>query len=326
MLIKKPRSWELPESAVTSESRYRNRREIVKGLGLGIAAASLPGFGTGLSVGQALAAVADPTAHLYPVDRNNGFEGGRDITPEKLTSRYNNFYEFGSHKEIALAAQKLEIRPWTIEIDGLVEKKFTIGIDELIKKMPLEERIYRHRCVEAWSMVVPWSGFPLAELIDFAEPLSSAKYVVMETFMDPEVAPGQKQFWYPWPYSEGLTLKEATNDLAFMVTGVYGKPLAKQFGSPLRLAVPWKYGYKSIKSIVRFKFVSRRPKSFWEEINQREYGFWANVNPEVDHPRWSQARLRDLSTGRNITTLLFNFYGDEVADLYEDIKGEKLYR
>jgi sulfoxide reductase catalytic subunit YedY len=326
MLIKKPRSWEMPESAVTSESRYRNRREIVKGLGLGIAAASLPGFGTGLSVGQALAAVADPTAHLYPVDRNDDFEGGRDITPEKLTSRYNNFYEFGSHKEIALAAQKLEIRPWTIEIDGLVEKKFTIGIDELIKKMPLEERIYRHRCVEAWSMVVPWSGFPLAELIDLAEPLSSAKYVVMETFMDPEVAPGQKQFWYPWPYSEGLTLKEATNDLAFMVTGVYGKPLAKQFGSPLRLAVPWKYGYKSIKSIVRFKFVSRRPKSFWEEINQREYGFWANVNPEVDHPRWSQARERDLATGRKIPTLLFNGYGDEVADLYEDIKGEKLYR
>jgi sulfoxide reductase catalytic subunit YedY len=298
----------------------------VKGLGLGIAAASMPGVGAGLSVGQAIAATADPSAGLYPVERNSDFEGGRDITPEKLTARYNNFYEFGSHKEIALAAQKLEIRPWTVRVDGLVEKEFTIGIDELLKKMPLEERVYRHRCVEAWSMVVPWGGFPLSELIDLAEPLSSAKYVVMETFQDPDVAPGQKQFWYPWPYKEGLTMAEATNDLAFMVTGVYGKPLAKQFGSPLRLAVPWKYGYKSIKSIVRLNFVSRRPKSFWEEINNREYGFWANVNPEIAHPRWSQARERDLATGRKIPTHLFNGYGDEVADLYEGIKGERLYR
>jgi methionine sulfoxide reductase catalytic subunit len=322
MLIKVPRPCDLPESAVSDESCYWNRRDILKGLGLGM---GLGGLGLGIGPASAVAEM-DPSTPLYPFENNDTFEGGRAITPEKITARYNNFYEFGSHKEIALAAQKLRIRPWTVLIDGLVEKEMTIGIDELLKKMPLEERIYRHRCVEAWSMVVPWSGFPLSELIDLAEPLSSAKYVVMETFHDPEVAPGQKQFWYPWPYREGLTIKEATNDLAFMVTGVYGKPLAKQFGSPLRLAVPWKYGYKSVKSIVRFNFVSRRPTSFWEEINAREYGFWANVNPDVPHPRWSQATERDLATGKRIPTHLFNGYGDEVADMYSGLKGEHLYR
>lgn len=325
MLIKSPRPWDLPDSAVTDERSYWNRRQLLRRFGLGAAAAGMPGLGPGLGLGTALAADADPSAGLYPVARNDDYRVAREITPEAITSRYNNFFEFGSHKEISRAAQKLVIRPWTVEIDGLVDKKMTLGIDELLKKMPLEERVYRHRCVEAWSMVVPWSGFPLRELVALASPRSSAKYVLMQTFHNPQLAPGQKQFWYPWPYREALTLAEATNELAFMVTGVYGKPLPKQFGAPLRLAVPWKYGYKSIKSIVRFSFLPRRPKSFWPEIDGREYGFWANVNPEVPHRRWSQATERSLTTGERIPTRIYNGYGDQVAKLYKGIKGEKLF-
>ncbi len=176
----------------------------------------------------------------------------RPITDEKINTNYNNFYEFGSSKTIAKAAQALKLRPWTVKIDGMVEKEQEIGIDDLIRKMPLEERLYRHRCVEAWSMAIAWSGFPFAKLVELARPLSSAKYVRMETFLDTSVASGQRQTWYPWPYVEGLTMAEATNELAFLVTGAYGKPVTKQMGAPLRLAVPWKYGFKSVKSIVRF--------------------------------------------------------------------------
>ena len=321
MLIRSPRSWDLPDHMVTDEAIYWDRRKLLKAFGLGAAVAGVSGPGWG----PALAADVDPSAHLYPVERNDDYEGGREITPEDISSRYNNFYEFGSHKQISAAAQKLKTRPWTIEIDGLVDNKITIGIDELLKKMSLEERVYRHRCVEAWSMVVPWSGFPLRDLVKMADPKSSAKYVLMQTFRDPDVAPGQKQFWYPWPYTEALTMDEATNELAFMVTGIYGKPLPKQFGAPLRLAVPWKYGYKSIKSIVRFSFLPRRPISFWQEIDGREYGFWANVNPEVPHRRWSQATERSLTTGQRIPTQIYNGYGDEVAHLYKNKKGEKLF-
>jgi sulfoxide reductase catalytic subunit YedY len=206
----------------------------------------------------------------------------------------------------------------------MVEKPVSIGIDDLLKQMPLEERVYRHRCVEAWSMIVPWSGFPLAKLVELAKPLSSAKYIKMQTFQDPEIAPGQKQHWYPWPYVEGLTMAEATNELAFMVTGVYGKPVPRQMGAPLRLAVPWKYGFKHIKSIVRFTFTDKRPVSFWQEIQGAEYGFWANVNPKVNHPRWSQATERTLS-GPRVPTQLYNGYTEYVADMYKDIKGENLF-
>ncbi len=174
-------------------------------------------------------------------------------------------------------------------------------------------------------MTIPWSGFPLADLVDLARPLSGAKYIVFETFNDAAMAPGQRQFWYPWPYVEGLTMAEATNQLAFMVTGAYGKPMAKQYGSPLRLAVPWKYGFKHIKSIVRVSFSERRPVSFWEDLAGNEYGFWANVNPEVPHPRWSQATERFLATGERLPTLLYNGYGEYVADLYAGMEGEKLY-
>ncbi len=321
MLIKRRRGWELPESQATPEAVFLNRRELIKGAAAGTLLAASPALG-----GLALADEAeDPTAGLYPFKRNLRFRLDREITDEDITSTYNNFYEFGSHKRIFTAAQRLKIRPWTVKIDGMVEKEMTLGVDDLIAKMPLEERLYRHRCVEAWAMAVPWSGFAMKALVDFAKPLSSAKYLVMETFMDASMAPGQKQFWYPWPYREGLTMAEATNDLAFLVTGVYGKPAAKQFGAPLRLAVPWKYGFKSIKSIVRFTFSDQRPKTFWEEIQSKEYGFWANVNPDVPHPRWSQRMERLIGVDQSVPTQIFNGYGEFVADIYKGLENERLY-
>jgi methionine sulfoxide reductase catalytic subunit len=216
-------------------------------------------------------------------------------------------------------------RPWTIKIDGMVEAEKTVDVDELIRAMPIEERLYRHRCVEAWSMTIPWTGFPLKSLVGFARPTASATYVRFETFYDPIMAPAQRQVWYPWPYIEGLTIAEANNDLAFLVMGAYGKTLHNQFGAPLRLATPWKYGFKSIKSIARITFTDERPASFWEEAQSSEYGFWANVNPEVAHPRWSQATERVLHTGEQVPTLLFNGYAEEVAGLYTGLDGERLW-
>jgi sulfoxide reductase catalytic subunit YedY len=322
MLTRSKKSWEIPESQATPEALFHDRRKFVTGIAAG--PILMGGLGA-LGGGAALAAPADPSASLYPVPRNMGYRLDRPVTDEKLATTYNNFYEFGSHKQISKAAQALKIRPWTVTFDGLVEKKITVDFDTLIRKMPLEERLYRHRCVEAWSMAVPWSGFAMSELVKFARPLSGAKYVTMQTFNDPKMAPGLKQFWYPWPYQEGLTIEEATNDLAFIVTGAYGKPVSRQNGAPLRLAVPWKYGFKSIKSLVRFTFTDKRPKTFWEQIQAKEYGFWANVNPEVDHPRWSQATERVLGSETRVKTLLYNGYGDQVAGMYANIKGEKLY-
>ncbi len=322
MLIKNRPGWEIPENQVTSEAAYLGRRNFLKTIGMGGLIA-----GAGLVTSPRIArSMDDPSASLYLVPRNEAFDGGRMMTPEEISTTYNNFYEFGSHKNISKAAQALKIRPWTAKIDGLVDKEMEIGIDDLLAKMPLEERVYRHRCVEAWSMVVPWSGFALKELVKLASPTSKAKYLIMQTFEDKSVASGQKQFWYPWPYTEALTLEEATNDLAFMVTGMYGKPVPKQNGAPLRLAVPWKYGFKQVKSIVRFSFSETRPKTFWEELNNKEYGFWANVNPGVPHPRWRQDTERDIGTGKRIPTEMFNGYGDAVAHLYKDLrKTEKLF-
>jgi sulfoxide reductase catalytic subunit YedY len=250
----------------------------------------------------------------------------RPLTDEKFNGSYNNFYEFGTSKNVTKAAQALKLRPWTVKIDGMVEKPQEIGIDDLLKKMPLEERLYRHRCVEAWSMTIPWSGFALAELVKLAQPLSSAKYLRMETFLDPSSAPGQKQTWYPWPYVEGLTMAEATNELAFIAIGTYGHPMPKQHGAPLRLATPWKYGFKSVKSIVRFNFTDQQPKTFWEGLQAAEYGFWANVNPEVPHPRWSQATEELIGLGgERRPTLLFNGYGEQVAHLYTGLEKERLW-
>jgi methionine sulfoxide reductase catalytic subunit len=314
------RGWEIPERLATPEHVVFNRRALLAASGA--AALSLS---PELALAQRIVDLPDPTKDLYPAKRNDAYVLDRPITDEKINNSYNNFYEFGSAKTIAKAAQALRLRPWTIKIDGMVEKAQEIGIDDLIRKMPLEERLYRHRCVERWSMAIAWSGFPFARLVELAQPLSSATYVRMETFLNPSLASGQRQSWYPWPYVEGLTMAEATNELAFLVTGAYGKPVSKQMGAPLRLAVPWKYGFKSIKSIVRFHFTDQRPKSFWEALQGSEYGFWANVNPQVPHPRWSQAMEDLIGLDERRPTLLFNGYGDYVAHLYKGLEKERLW-
>jgi len=335
MFVKRRRGWEIPEREATPESIYLSRRSLMGLAGAGaIATVAAPSpanaligslFGSSEGLEQTLDTSADPTFDLYPFKRNDTYTLSRPLTAEADAGSYNNFYEFGSHKEIWQAAQALPTRPWTVTLDGMVEEEKTVDIDALIRAMPLEERLYRHRCVEAWSMTVPWSGFAMKALVDYARPLGSAKYVTMQTFMDPKVASGQNQSWYPWPYVEGLTIEEATNDLAFLVTGVYGKPAAKQYGAPLRLAAPWKYGFKSAKSLVKFTFTDKRPETFWEGIAPNEYGFWANVNPEVPHRRWSQAQERVLGTGETVPTRMFNGYGEYVAGLYASMSGEKLY-
>jgi methionine sulfoxide reductase catalytic subunit len=321
MHIIRHRAWELPERLATSEHLFWSRRQLLAGTAAIGVAALVPKA----ALAQRVSDLPDPTKDLYPVKRNEKFVLDRPITDEKVNGAYNNFYEFGSAKTIGKQAQALRLRPWTIKIDGMVENSREIGIDDLIRQMPLEERLYRHRCVEAWSMAIPWTGFSFAELVKFARPLGSAKYVRMETFLNPAVASGQRQTWYPWPYSEGLTLAEATNELAFLAIGAYGHPMPKQHGAPLRLAVPWKYGFKSIKSITRFTFTDQRPKSFWEALQASEYGFWANVNPEVPHPRWSQASERLIGTDERRPTLLFNGYAEQVAQLYDGMEGEPLW-
>jgi len=317
MFYHRRKGWELPESAATPEALFLSRRALL------VTGASTVVAGAGLR--PALAASEAETDALHPYKRNEAYAIERAITPEEVNGAYNNFYEFGTSKGVAPLAQALKTRPWVLKIDGMVEKEREIGIDDLIMAMPREERLYRHRCVEAWSMTIPWSGFSLKALLDFAKPLSGAKYVRFETFYDPKMAPGQKAPFYPWPYVEGVTIEEAANDLAFMVTGAYGKPLAKQFGAPLRLALPWKYGFKSIKSIARISFTDKRPKGLWEALQASEYGFWANVNPEVAHPRWSQASEEVLGTGKRIPTQLFNGYAEQVAGLYKGLEKERLW-
>ncbi|MDZ4736801.1 MAG: protein-methionine-sulfoxide reductase catalytic subunit MsrP [Rhodospirillaceae bacterium] len=321
MYVRRKRGWELPESAATPEAVWRDRRNLLKAMAVG---PLLLGGGSLMRPRRALA-VEDPTADLYPATRNERYMLDRPVTEESWATTYNNYYEFGGSKDIVDAAQALQTRPWSVVIDGLVEEEKTVDIDTLIRAMPLEERLYRHRCVEAWSMAVPWTGFPMQALVEYARPLGDAKYVVMETFLDEEMAPEQSTPWYPWPYVEGLTMAEATNELAFMVTGIYGKPLPNQNGAPLRLAVPWKYGFKSIKSIVRFTFADERPRGFWEALQDSEYGFWANVNPEVSHPRWSQATERVLGGDERVPTLLFNGYAEYVAPIYEGLEDEPLW-
>ncbi|MBS0520432.1 MAG: protein-methionine-sulfoxide reductase catalytic subunit MsrP [Proteobacteria bacterium] len=319
MLIKRLRGWELPERRATSESLYLNRRALVQAMGLGIAGAALPGLA--LADDKA----ADPSAHFYPAKRDDKFGTPGPITAERLATTYNNYYEFGTDKSIWRDAQALQIRPWTIKVSGMVEKPFEIGFDDLLAKMPLEERVYRHRCVETWSMIVPWSGFAMKALVEFCKPTGSAKYVVMQTLSKPSVMFGQKDFLYPWPYTEGLAIDEATNDLAFIATGLYGKPIGKQNGAPLRLVAPWKYGFKNVKAIVSVEFTDKRPVCFWEKLQSSEYGFWANVNPQVPHPRWSQATEKPLGSAERIPTQIYNGYGEFVAGLYTNRKSEKLF-
>eukprot|EP01037_Dinobryon_pediforme_P007364 gene7364-7430_t len=314
MLIKSKKSWELPESQATPEHLFMNRRGL---LGMGaavIGSSALPAFAAG----------EDPSAALYPAKRNEAYTLDRPLTTEAANGSYNNFYEYSTDKK--LSADKLITRPWSVKIDGLVEKPQEFAIDDLIKAMPLEERLYRHRCVETWSMTIPWTGFSLKSLVEKAKPTSAAKYVRFETFNNPKMAPGQKMPFYPWPYVEAVTMDEAMNELGFMATGAYGHPLAKVHGAPLRLALPWKYGFKSIKSIVKISFVAERPVGLWEALQASEYGFWANVNPDVAHPRWSQAMETVIGTNERRPTLLYNGYGEQVASLYKGMEKENLFR
>ena len=257
-------------------------------------------------------------------DYNDSFDG---LTKEELVTNYNNFYEFSTDKkEVAEIVQDWNQPPETLEVSGLVHKPQSFDAEELAKIFGLEQRIYRFRCVEAWSMVVPWDGFPLRKLLDRVKPMGSAKYVKFTSFLDPESAPGQQRDYYPWPYVEGLRLDEAMNDLTLLVGGVYGKPLPKQNGSPWRLIVPWKYGFKSIKSIERIELTDTMPTSLWMAAGPSEYGFYANVNPEVDHPRWSQKRERPLGNWfGKIDTLMFNGYTDQVAHLYQGMDLKRFY-
>ena len=313
MLITSRPSWAISENEATPEDIYLNRREWLlaagfAGLGLAGAASCIGGYAS-----TAVAAIGG-----YPALRNNAYALDRDLTPEKEATTYTNFYEFGSSKNIWRDAQKLITDPWLVIIDGLVETKMTLDAEDLIAKIGgLEERLYRHRCVEAWAMAVPWTGVPLANLVKLAKPRVEAKYLRMATFLDPKIALGQNQSWYPWPYVEGLTIEEATNELAFLATGIYGKSMPAQNGAPIRLVTPWKYGFKSVKSIRRFTFTDRQPVSFWEQLNDREYGFWANVNPKVPHPRWSQETERLLGSNKNVATQIFNGYSPQVAGLYD---------
>jgi methionine sulfoxide reductase catalytic subunit len=319
MLIKRNRGWEIPEARVTPEHVFLNRRSFMAASAGAVALAAV----------KPARADTDPSASLYPAKPNPAYaDAGRPVTAESDNANFNNYYEFGTSKQIADAAKALPIRPWSIVIDGEVEKPATIAIDDLFKQVTFEERIYRHRCVEAWSMVVPWTGFPLKRLVEIAKPTSNAKYLRFETFNKPDVAVGQKDGLFtsfPWPYIEGVTMAEAMNDLPLMVTGAYGKPLPNSMGAPLRLHLPWKYGFKSIKGIVKVSFVAERPLSFWEQLGPEEYGFWANVNPEVAHPRWSQATEEVLGAGERVPTLLYNGYGAQVAELYKGLESEKLF-
>lgn len=317
MLIKRRAGWELPEIQATPESVFLNRRQLMAaGAGL-IAGAALPGI--------AAAEAPDPTLDLYPAKRNEAYKLDVPLTKAEDAANYNNFYEFGMSKDIVDASHRLATRPWSIQVDGMVDKPFEIGFDDLVRKLPLEERLYRFRCVEAWAMAVPWTGIPLNAFVAMAKPLSGAKYIRFETFLNPRVAPGQNQRWYPWPYVEGLTMAEAGNELPLLVTGIYGKPLPTQHGAPIRLITPWKYGFKSVKSIRRISFVAERPKTFWEALQASEYGFWANVNPAVPHPRWSQASEQVLGSRERRPTLIYNGYGEQVAGLYKGLEGEALF-
>ncbi len=305
------RSWDLPDSAITPEEYYRGRREFLRVFGLGVAATVL----LPPRVRAHSAALNDSLNPTYKLD-------GVKLTPEELVTSYNNFYEWGLAKEQPKeeANRGWKTRPWNIEIGGLCANPRKIDIDDLIKLLgPIERRNYRHRCVEAWSMVIPWDGFPLAKLLDLAQPTPQARYVKFTTFLDPANCPAQRGHDLPWPYTEGLTIAEARNELAFLAVGLYGKPLPNQNGAPIRLVVPWKYGFKSAKSLVKIEFVAEKPQATWNVLAPNEYGFYANVNPNVDHPRWSQKSERVIGAGffsGKQPTLVFNGYDKQVAHLY----------
>jgi sulfoxide reductase catalytic subunit YedY len=317
MLIRRPP--DIREAEVTDERVYVNRRQFVRttatlGIGLGLTAIAPPvaACSRGDGAGEAGTSGAEPQTD--------------ELTPYEDVTTYNNFYEFGTSKsDPAKNAHSLHTRPWTVSVEGECNKPGVYDIDDILKRFPSQERIYRLRCVEAWSMVIPWMGFPLAEFIKQLEPTSHAKFVEFQTLYDPEQMPGQRRQVLDWPYVEGLRMDEAMHPLTLLVVGLYGKTLPNQNGAPIRLVVPWKYGFKSIKSIVKLRFTRQQPMSSWMIAAPSEYGFYANVNPEVDHPRWSQARERRIGEFRRRPTLLFNGYADQVAQLYTGMDLRKFF-
>lgn len=323
MFIKKKKIWQMPENQATPEAVFMNRRQFLKDMGMyGVTAGALltgPNI-FGLFEGKGKFSIEvpkTPTSYLYPAKRNGKYILDRPLTDENIAARYNNFYEFSSNKDVWKYSDSLVVRPWQVEVAGLVEKPRVYDIDTLVKEMPLEERLYRFRCVEAWAMAVPWTGFPMTELLKKVRPLASAKFIKMQTFYNKSWSSEQRlKFWLPWPYQEGLTMEEASNELTFLATGIYGHELPKQHGAPLRLVVPWKYGFKNIKSIVRIEFVEEQPKTFWSTVGPDEYGFESNVDPLVPHPRWSQATERIIDTKETRPTLPYNGYGEFVAGMY----------
>jgi methionine sulfoxide reductase catalytic subunit len=308
-----------PAGKITPEATYLDRKQFLKALGVaGVSAAVLAACQNKPFIPGDELQPEGTTAGDVPGAGAKTDELGDPLTSYESVTNYNNFYEFTTDKEgVAKLAKDFQTSPWEVKIGGLVENPGTYSLAEIRDRYPTEERIYRLRCVEAWSMVIPWQGFPLAALLDDVKPTSEAKYVRFESIYDPKALPGQKNIFYPWPYIEGLRLDEAYNDLTLLATGLYGKDLLPQNGAPIRLVVPWKYGFKSIKSIVKIDLVEEMPVSLWMESGPNEYGFYANVNPNVDHPRWSQATERRIGEFSRRPTLMFNGYEEEVSYLYE---------
>jgi len=318
MLIKK--ASDILSSEITPKSLYLNRRKFLAGAALVGAAAA-----TGLAFDKPPAPTASSTPQTakFPVLQKSSFSTNETVTPLKDVSNYNNYYEFSTDKyEPAGLAKNFKTRPWTVTIDGLVNKKQELDVDSVIKLATPEERIYRHRCVEGWSIVVPWVGFSLSKLIDKAQPLSKAKFVEFTTLYDLKQMPGQRDRILDWPYVEGLRMDEAMHPLALLCFGMYGDELPNQDGAPLRIVIPWKYGFKSAKAIVRVRFTDSQPENTWHQMAPNEYGFYSNVNPNVDHPRWSQAKERRLGEFFKRPTLMFNGY-DQVASLYSGMDLKK---
>ncbi len=306
-------------SEITPKHVYLSRRDFIKAAGVLAGSMALTSC-LPQTVEPPSASTADPAIAKKTDELGDPVNSFDDIT------HYNNYYEFTTAKEgVAGLAAKFKTSPWQVEVSGLVSQPRTFSVEELIKRYPPEERIYRLRCVEAWSMVIPWVGFPLAKLLQEVEPTSAAKYVRFETLFNPEEMPAQKEKWYPWPYQEGLRLDEARHDLTLLATGLYGGELPAQSGGGLRLVVPWKYGFKSIKAIVKIELTATQPATLWSTIQPGEYGFYANVNPQVDHPRWSQASERRIGELARRETLPFNGYAEQVAELYEGMDLRKNY-
>jgi methionine sulfoxide reductase catalytic subunit len=310
----------IPSSEITPYSSYLSRREFLKAAGIVSATAFLAACGVHMtSTPTPGAATGTPTQNPSVPDDAVGLtsdELGNELNTFEQITNYNNYYEFSTSKQaVNSLSADFKPTPWAVEVGGLVQNPKTYSLDDLLK-FEQKERIYRLRCVEAWSMVIPWNGFELSDLLDEVQPMTSAKYVHFVTLMDKARMPGEGDPFYPWPYSEGLRLDEAMQRLTILATGLYGQPLPNPDGAPLRLVVPWKYGFKSIKAIVRIELTEQRPQTMWNTISPREYGFYSNVNPEVDHPRWSQASELRIGELTRRPTLLFNGYGDEVASLY----------